>query len=264
LSNILMIQTKTIFDEIKERMSRIESVEPFELIFYGSRARGVFSENSDYNFYLLASLLDHSDPGFITSISSALEEIESGNIPLNLMAGEKETFHLRVKILEPTSIHLCEIGILIYGKDDFFRLQQQWHSQRQTEPNLDKLIQYLENRYEFYKNLTTQNTKEEISRIEKILQLSLQLWVFKTIPDVSIPEIWHTDIPSRLVDMLSILYSSDTPKQVRLLVDIYRDIHIIKQSIRTISFKSQESLSDKLKNSISQINDLDHLIHSVL
>lgn len=247
-----------LLEDVKLKLSEVESERPFELIFYGSRARGDHKELSDFNFYLLASSSDQMVPQFVQSIGKALDSMES-NHSVSLIAGDKESFKVRVKIFEPTAIHLCESGIVVYGNDEFTSIQKKWKSESIRIPNVPTLIRYLENRYEFYRGLTTKSSKEDVSRIEKILQLNLQLWVLYNIPDITVTEIWFMDIPSRLVAMLKRLYVDIVPEEIKILVTIYEEIHELKQNIRWFLPQADIQLT-KIKESISQLQDLSKIL----
>ncbi|MEM7181641.1 MAG: hypothetical protein AAF518_12055 [Spirochaetota bacterium] len=246
------------FSKIQEKLREIPCKNPFELVFYGSRARQEHASISDYNFYLIASPLDQLNTDFIQSIGKALDSLEE-DASVSLVAGDKDSFRMRMSIFEPTAAHLCETGIVVFGNDQFTVMQKEWQDYKNRTPNFTALIKYLENRYNFYKHLKPRNTKEDVSRVEKVLQLNLQLWVLNHISDLTVTELWFMDIPSRLIQMMKELYCKDVPEEILLLVTIYEEIHELKQNIRMI-YPYTDNQINKIKESILQIQDLSQIL----
>lgn len=249
---------ETIAREVKNNLDKVKSIHPFQLIFYGSKSRGDDNELSDFNFYLLANPTDQLRTSFIQEISDALEYIENGST-VSLVAGDIDSLTFRMKIFEPTAVHLCELGKIIYGKKQIEVLRKEWEVIRNTEVDRKLIINYLDNRCKFYKSLKSKNTKEDISRIEKVISLNLQMWIFANIVDITPTEICYMDIPARLYSMIKHLYKNDATDQVNILIEIYREIHELKQTIRMTLPYSEDSLS-RIKDSIQMIQGLSNNI----
>ena len=256
--NTTELLAKPDFHSIQVKLHEIPCKNPYELIFYGSRARQEHEPLSDYNFYLIASPIDQLNSEFIQSIGKALDSLEEES-SVSLVAGDKESFRMRMSIFEPTAVHLCETGIVIFGNDQFTAIQKEWQDYKNRTPNFTALIKYLENRYNFYKHLKPRNTKEDVSRVEKVLQLNLQLWILNHISDLTVTELWFMDIPSRLIQMMKELYVQDVPEEILLLVTIYEEIHELKQNIRMI-YPYTDNQINKIKESILQIQDLSQIL----
>lgn len=254
----MRLQEDPRFPAILLALQDIEAQEPYEVVFYGSRARNEHTVISDYNFYLIATAADQLNTNFIRAIGKALEPLESES-SVSLIAGDKESFRMRMSLFEPTATHLCETGIVIFGNDEFTAMQKEWPNQKLHRPNINALSKYLENRYNFYKTLKPRNTKEDVSRVEKVLQLNLQLWILNNIPDLTITELWFIDIPARLIQMVKTLYAREAPEELQLLVTIYEEIHELKQHIRVIFPYTDHQIS-KIKESILQIQDLSQIL----
>lgn len=251
-----------IFTLAYDKLYRIKSFKPFEIIFYGSRARGDFTDVSDYNFYLLAHPTDQLNSGFVNNITKALEYLESEST-VSLVAGDLESFQMRMKLLDPTVIHICELGKLFYGDGYFIKICQEWQEQKKRPFQLEPLIQFLENRYKFYKNLTPRGNKEDITRIEKILSLNIQIWILKNVEDISITELYYLDIPERLLSLGRTMYRSNSTKEFELMLSIYEEVHSLKQILRIISTDYKEKI-ERIKDSISQIHDLSNILENII
>ncbi|MCB1193876.1 MAG: hypothetical protein H7A23_09920 [Leptospiraceae bacterium] len=251
-----------IFTLAYDKLYRIKSYKPFEIIFYGSRARGDFTEFSDYNFYLLAHPTDQLNSGFVNEIAHALEYLESESA-VSLVAGDVDSFQMRIKLFDPTVIHVCELGKLFYGDGEFIKICQEWQEVKKRPLQIDSLISFLENRYKFYKSLSPRGNKEDITRIERILSLNIQIWILKNIEDISLTELYYLDIPSRMLSLARTVYRSNSTKEFDLMLSIYEEIHKLKQILRIISTDYKEKI-EKIKDSISQIQDLSKILENIL
>ncbi|HMW03751.1 MAG TPA: hypothetical protein PK079_13175 [Leptospiraceae bacterium] len=249
---------ETISEEVKVKLDKVKSIHPFQLLFYGSKSRGDDNELSDYNFYLLANPTDQLRTSFIQEISDALEYIENGSA-VSLVAGDLDSLTFRMKIFEPTAVHLCELAQVAYGKNQLESLRKEWELIRSKEIDRKVILNYLDNRCKFYKSLKSKNTKEDISRIEKVISLNLQMWIFANIEDLTPTEVCHMDIPARLYAMLKYLYKNEATDQVNILIEIYKEIHELKQTIRMTLPYSEDSLS-RIKDSIQMIQGLSNNI----
>ncbi|MBP7280214.1 MAG: hypothetical protein KBA66_01460 [Leptospiraceae bacterium] len=249
---------ETLLGEVTEKLDRVKSIKPFQLVFYGSKSRGDDSELSDYNFYLLADPTDQLRTSFIQEISEALDFIDTSSA-VSLVAGDMDSLSYRMRIFEPTAIHLCELGQHIYGRNLLQTLQKEWNTLKLKEFNRKIIVNYLDNRCKFYKSIKSKNTKEDISRIEKIISLNLQMWIFNNITDISPTEICYMDIPARLYSMVKFLYHRDCTDDVNLLIEIYKEIHELKQTIRMTLPYSEDNLS-RIKESIQMIQGLSNNI----
>lgn len=259
MSNTIDYQN-SVFEEISEKLSQVKSSGAFQLLFYGSKFRGDDSLNSDYNFYLIASPTDQLQSSFTSKISDCLEIIDTHS-SVGLIAGDFDSLKYRLKIFEPTSIHLVEYSEIVYGKGYIEKLRDYWSEIKKTPFDKKKLISYIENRAKFYKSLRSKNTKEDISRIEKVISLNIQIWVLHHISDISTTELGFLDIPSRLILIMRKLYKNDLDENVTKLVDIYEQIHELKQNIRLNTPYTSDNLS-KIKDSINSIQNLHNMIMS--
>ena len=125
---------ETLLGEVTEKLDRVKSIKPFQLVFYGSKSRGDDSELSDYNFYLLADPTDQLRTSFIQEISEALDFIDTSSA-VSLVAGDMDSLSYRMRIFEPTAIHLCELGQHIYGRNLLQTLQKEWNTLKLKEFN---------------------------------------------------------------------------------------------------------------------------------
>lgn len=139
------------------------------------------------------------------------------------------------------------------------KLQEEWQTIKHRKPDIPALLSFLDNRYNFYKTLKPRNTKEDVSRLEKILQLNLQIWILNHIPDLTVTEIWFMDIPSRLILLLQKMYGSEINEEVKLLITLYEEIHELKQNIRMI-FPYSDNQMNRIKESIQQIRGLSKIL----
>jgi hypothetical protein len=249
-----------VLEEISEKLSLVKSTGSFQLLFYGSKFRGEDTNNSDYNFYLIANPTDQLQSSFTSQISDCLEIIDTHST-VGLIAGDFDSLKYRLSIFEPTAIHLVEYSQIVYGKGYLEKLQSLWVEVKKNKIDRSKLKSYLQNRAKFYKNLRSKNTKEDISRIEKVISLNIQLWILNHIPDISTTEICFMDIPSRLISLIRKLYFNDADEDVNKLIDIYEQIHELKQNIRLNTPYTNETLS-RIKESVNSIQNLHNLIMS--
>ncbi|MCE9501166.1 MAG: hypothetical protein K8R21_11820, partial [Leptospira sp.] len=121
------LEKNPLVQTVFEALDVIKSQKPFQIIFYGSRQRGDFSEISDYNFYLIASPQDQIKSSFIQATTKALDQL-GVEIPVSLIAGDYDSFKMRMRFFEPTSIHICELGNTFYGTGDFETITDVWRN----------------------------------------------------------------------------------------------------------------------------------------
>lgn len=208
----------TDYLKIFERLEEIESDHPFEILFYGSRERGDYLEDSDFNFYLLASTQDQMKPGFIQKVTLALNILEK-IAPVNLIAGDVDTFRLRLNLMEPTVVHLLNLGSVFYGETHFHGFHKDWEQIRKNTIPKEKLVPFINRRIRFYKNLSPRTEKEESIQMERVLTLSIQSWAIQKISDISIQELITLDIPSRSEKMIRTLYKNELDSEILSLLD---------------------------------------------
>lgn len=213
------LREPTPFDylEIQEKLDEIPSEEPFEILYYGSRERGDYDWDSDFNFYLLASTQDQMRPGFIQKINLSLKVMEK-IAPVNLVAGDKETFRVRMNLFDPCVLHMLDKAIVFYGDHIFHNFQKEWSSISKQPIPRSKLLAFLRRRKNFYKNLKSQNEKENAIRMERISTLDIQIWVLENIMDLSVIELIHLDIPSYCNEMIRELYKNEWNAEIKQLI----------------------------------------------
>ncbi len=203
--------------EIQEQLDEICSEESFEIIYYGSRERGDYEWNSDFNFYLLASTQDQMKPGFIQRVTQSLKVMERISA-VNLIAGDKETFRVRMNLFDPAILHMLEKGIVFYGNHIFHKFQMEWQRMDKTHIPQEKLIPFLKRRRKFYTNLKSRNEKENSIRMERVSTLDIQIWVLENIDDISIPELIVLDMPSLCNRMIRELYRKEWNDEIHHLL----------------------------------------------
>lgn len=115
----------TVLEEISEKLAEVKSSQPFQLLFYGSKFRGDDTQNSDYNFYLIASPTDQLQSSFTSKISDCLEIIDTHS-SVGLIAGDFDSLKYRLKIFEPTAIHLVDYSEIVFGKGYLEKLRVIW------------------------------------------------------------------------------------------------------------------------------------------
>lgn len=206
------------FLEIQNCLDDIKSEDPFEILFYGSRERGDQEPDSDFNFYLLASTQDQMKPGFIQRINSALNHLETIS-HVNLVAGDSDTFRIRMNLFEPSVVHMLEKATVFYGEHLFHGYQKEWETIKKNPIPLDKLVPFLNRRIHFYKSLNSRNEKDSAVRNERVYSLSIQVWALKNIPDLSLTELISLDIPIFYERMIPILYSTEVDDTILELME---------------------------------------------
>lgn len=204
--------------DIQSRLEEIESELPFEIVFYGSRERGDFEADSDFNFYLLASTQDQMKPGFIQKVNSALNALEK-IATVNLIAGDMDTFRLRMNLAEPSVVHMLELGTVFFGNRIFHDYQKEWESKRKQPLPKEKLVPFLKRRIQFYQNLKARTQKEDAVRRERVTTLAIQVWVLERITDLTVEELVALDIPSRSDRMIPTLYAREWDSEIGGLLE---------------------------------------------
>ncbi|PJZ70798.1 hypothetical protein CH373_07755 [Leptospira perolatii] len=218
-------------ERIKESLSTVSSLKPFELIFYGSRQRGDFNDSSDFNFFLLADPSDQLKSNFIREINQALEPLQAQG-PVNLISGDWDSFRQRMRSFDPAAVQICEIGEPYFGSEYFPIIKEEWDKYKLETPDSAAAVKYLRKRYRFFKGIVPRNTKEDVLRMERLLALYLQNWMFRYIDDLSIPEIVNSDIPSRIGPMFRALYSKELKGNIAELLELYEEILKLKWELR--------------------------------
>jgi predicted nucleotidyltransferase len=216
---------------VQDRLEEVESGQPFEVIFYGSRERGDSQPDSDFNFYLLAHTQDQMKPGFIQKVTSALNTLEK-IAPVNLVAGDLDSFRLRMNLFEPSVIHMLELGTVFYGDQIIHDLQKEWEKTKEKSIPIDRLVPFLSRRIRFYKNLKPRSEKEDAIRMERIMTLSIQVWVLQNIPDLSTTELIHLDIPIRSEQMIPSLYRSEMDEEISRFLGKRKEAREIKKLLQ--------------------------------
>lgn len=249
------------FAKIEKALKNLHTLQPFQVLFYGSRERLDYSEHSDYNFFMIASPQDQIRTGFVNEVSEILQSIDIDN-PTTLITGDKDSMIYRMSIFEPTAVHLMEMSRPVFGHKEFENLQSKWEEAKRKGYDKRELLRYLDNRSKFYRNIHSKTTKDDIARIEKILALNIQTWVMEIINDLSITEIAFLDIPTRLIQLIKYLYQKSVPEDVQLLTSIYEEVHELKKSMRLLLSNADGQL-DKIKESITFIKDLSKEIEKI-
>lgn len=219
-------------EKIKENLSSVSSLKPFELIFYGSRQRGDANPSSDFNFFLLADPSDQLKSNFIREINKALEPLQEQG-PVNLISGDWDSFRLRMKSFDPGAVHICELGEPYFGSEYFPIIKEEWDKTKLEPVDGVSAGKYLRKRYRFFKGIVPRNTKEDVIRMERLLAIYLQNWMFRYIGDLGVGEIVNSDIPSRIGPMFRILYSKEAKGNILELVELYHEIVKLKTELRT-------------------------------
>lgn len=234
-------------------LGQVLSHEPFCVVFYGSQAREDSEDNSDFNICLLASGLDNIRSPFIEEINKHLSQLAEED-KLTLHTNDFSTFKYRLSLFEPTSVHIIELGIPVFGEEKFRVLQKYWSSQKNVPIPVKEVVGFLESRSKFYRNLQSKTLLDDITRIEKILSLNIQMWVFTEINDLTPIEIAHLDIPSRLPRLVKYLYKENLPHEIHILSSIYEQVHVLKKNMRILK-EGQKTDFEKLRDSILQIQE---------
>ncbi|WCL47576.1 hypothetical protein [Leptospira sp. GIMC2001] len=237
--------------EIQEKLEEIESNLPFEVLFYGSRERGDYDSESDFNFYLLASTQDQMKPGFIQKITNILNHLDK-IAPVNLVAGDMDTFRLRLNLFEPSVVHLLELGGVFFGDRVLHGFQKEWNMIKANPIPKEKLVPFLNRRIRFYKNLTPRTEKEDAVRMERVASLSVQTWAIRSIPDISIHELVTLDIPARADKMIRAMYSKELDEEILDLLERKNEAISLKRVFQKEK-DFQQSQKDTLKSRIRQL-----------
>ncbi|MCK6381019.1 MAG: hypothetical protein L6Q54_07175 [Leptospiraceae bacterium] len=223
---------------IAEELENIQSSKPFQIIFYGSRERGDYSEISDYNFYLIASSVDQLRSEFIQSINKSLNLLESIST-VSLISTDPESFRTRIKLFEPCAIHIAETGRVFFGSGEFGAIHKDWIFQKANcSIDFGKLLSFMKNRLAFFLRLTSKNPKEEITRLERVIAYHIQIWCMEKIPDISVEELITLDIPSRIKPLIENLYAKEMDEDIENLLALYTQIYGLKRIVR---FSMQDS-----------------------
>ena len=250
-----------IWNSLSEDLKTVNSFQPFFVLHYGSRERGDFTDSSDRNFFLLASGQDHIRTSFTHDINSILNDHFTEEV--SLISGDKDSLLYRLEIFEPTAVHLMELGRPVYGEVYFQKFRSKWDGFKSKNIEYRTLQNYLEKRIKFYKSLESKSTQEDISRIEKIISLTIINWILYTIDEISITELTYFDIPVRLSRLVREYYGELLPKDIHLLASIYEELHELKRSMRVLISPGSDHLS-KIKESILQIQDLSTGIENIV
>ncbi|MDX1957865.1 MAG: hypothetical protein SFU98_04790 [Leptospiraceae bacterium] len=255
---------KFFFDleSAKARFQSIDHKKPFQVLFFGSRERGDYTQFSDYNFYLIASAEDQIRTSFHDMIHDTLEELVQDN-NVNIVSSDPDSFSSRMELIEPSVTHIMEFGNIIFGEKEFSNQKRKWEECKKLKFDPVPLLSFLESRVKFYKSIRPKSTKEDIARLEKVISLTIQTWVISSIDDLSITEIAFLDIPTRMPKLIKTLYNSKISKDVLLLTSVYEEIHDLKRSMNVLLTGSEDYV-DKLKDSINQLQDLSREIERIV
>ncbi|EKO24927.1 hypothetical protein ACO2J1_09255 [Leptospira interrogans] len=218
-------------ESIKQNLQTVFSLKPFEILFYGSRQRGDFKDSSDFNFFLLADPSDQLKSTFLREINAILSPLEE-IAPVQLVTADIDSFLARLRVFEPSAAHLCELGEPFFGKTSFPLLTREWAKLKTQTIDSITGVKHLKKRYRFYKSISPRNTKEEILRMERLIALYLQSWVFKEIEDLSWIEIVYADVPTRLIAMIRGLYYKEADENILEILNLYEEVLKLKTEIR--------------------------------
>lgn len=217
---------------ISDQLENIKSSKPFQIIFYGSRERGDYTDISDYNFYLIASPTDQLRREFIQAINKSLNLLESIST-VSLISTDPDSFRTRIRLFDPGAIHIADTGRVFFGAGEFDSIRKEWLEQKTAKtPDLEKLITFLDGRLKFFKKLTTKNPKEEVTRLERVIAYHIQIWCIEKIHDISAEELIALDIPSRIRPLIENLYENELNEDIKNLLDLYTQIHSLKRIVR--------------------------------
>lgn len=70
-------------------------------------------------------------------------------------------------------------------------------------------------------------------RMERLVALYLQSWIFHEIEDISWIEVVHSDIPARLIAMVRGLYRKEATENILEILNLYEEILKLKTEIRS-------------------------------
>ncbi|RHX84009.1 hypothetical protein [Leptospira stimsonii] len=218
-------------ESIKQNLQTVFSLKPFEILYYGSRQRGDFRDSSDFNFFLLADPSDQLKSTFLREINAILSPLEE-IAPVHLVTADTDSFLARLRVFEPSASHICEMGEPFFGKEYFPLLVEEWNKLKSNPIDSVATGKHLRKRYRFYKSISPRSTKEEIMRMERLVALYLQNWIFREIEDLSWIEVVHADIPTRLISMVRDLYKKEATENTLEILNLYEDILKLKSEIR--------------------------------
>ncbi|MCG6169917.1 hypothetical protein LFX25_18590 [Leptospira sp. FAT2] len=237
-------------ESIKQNLQTVFSLKPFEVLFYGSRQRGDFKDSSDYNFFLLADPSDQLKSTFLREINAILSPLEE-IAPVHLVTADTDSFLARLRVFEPSAVHICELGEPFYGKESFPSLMGEWTKLKNQPVDSVAAGKHLRKRYRFYKSISPRSTKEEIMRMERLVALYLQNWMFREIEDLSWIEVVHADIPTRLISMVRELYRKEANENTLEILGLYEEILKLKTEIRNhqnpFSAEKFQTLKDTIR-----------------
>ncbi|AVQ14013.1 Uncharacterized protein XB16_3739 [Leptospira santarosai] len=237
-------------ESIKQNLQTVFSLKPFEILFYGSRQRGDFRDSSDFNFFLLADPSDQLKSTFLRAINAVLSPLEE-IAPVQLVTADTDSFFARLRVFEPSAAHICELGEPFYGKESFPSLTKEWTKLKGLTIDPVAAGKHLKKRYRFYKSIASRSTKEEILRMERLVALYLQNWIFHEIEDISWIEVVHADIPARLIAMVRGLYRKEATENILEILNLYEEILKLKTEIRNhqnpFSAEKFQTLKDTIR-----------------
>jgi len=232
-----------LYTQVLDELEMIFSHKPFQVLFYGSWERGTPTPDSDLNFYLLAHSTDQMKSSFVDSVHGALSSLEVV-APLNMIAGDTESLRHRMRIFEPGCLQLLESASVFFGENLLDGLKREWQTWQNREIPRKELITYLEKRIRFFKQQTTRNQKEEISQLERIATLTLQVWALRTIPDLTVPELLKMDIPGQIGSLFRILYWQELDEKHSKILDLAERIYTARRQIRHRREVSREEMHE--------------------
>jgi hypothetical protein len=238
-------------EEIVTNLRFIQSRKPFIVLFYGSRQRGDFKLESDYNFYLLASSVDQMQKSFLDEVSQAIQGDQKSS-HVHLIVGDIDSFQDRMELREPCATHLMELGEPLSGQPEFLRLKTIWEKIKETPIPRNKLMQYLEKRIQFYQRLKHENPREELSRMEKMILLSIQAVVVHGTEDLSVGELTTLDIPDRILPLCKALYQGIGVELDDTLL-MLEEVREMKTKLRILPLEeTDELLENDIKNTLME------------
>ncbi|MBM9590789.1 hypothetical protein JWG41_10060 [Leptospira sp. 201903075] len=249
-----------LYAQVLDELELIPSTKPYQILFYGSRERGDFHEESDLNFYLVAHSTDQMKSQFIDSISRALQKLEDV-APVNMIAGDADSLRHRLKISEPGSLQLMEASSVFFGEGIIDDLRTDWDKWKQREIPKSDLIQYLEKRIRFFKQQVTRNTKDEISQLERITTLTLHIWALQNIHDLTHVELLKMDTPDQMAPLFTNLYRKEMEDSVWELLELQTRVRKLKVDIRWKREVSREDIHETKYKLISLRNDEEFMMN---
>ncbi|TGN19765.1 hypothetical protein EHS15_07090 [Leptospira idonii] len=250
----------SLYAQVLDDLELVNSHKPFQVLFYGSRERGDFNEDSDLNFYLLAHSTDQMKASFVDSIAKALSKLEVV-APVNMIAGDSDSLKHRFKIHEPGSIQLLENASVFFGEGIWEDLQTEWKRFRNQIISKKDLSHYLDKRIRFFKQQTSKSIKDEISQLERICTLTLHIWAIKNIDDLSLPELLMMDIPSQIYPLFTQLYSSEIDETVLELLLVQAQLQKLKKDARWKREINREEIHELKYKLISLRKDEEFLLN---